>query len=212
MKHKRIFIVVAVVILLVCGVNFIFRKSAAQPKRSNQQAQAIPDFEVYRQMFHHHISMKQKADELDKQGKDGRRLREFYKRQANLTEDEARALEDIASDCEKQVAQQDAKAKQIIDKALAENGNGTLKQGQKKPAEPPEELRTLWNERNAIIMRSKYALQAAFGDGEFSRFEKYLKEDVAPKLSMSSSHPRSAPMGPRHGPKIPRYPIKPEEE
>ncbi|HEX3143574.1 MAG TPA: hypothetical protein VHQ64_06350 [Pyrinomonadaceae bacterium] len=172
MKKKRIVIVLAVVTLLLAGAAFKFRESSAQPKQTDQRAPAIPDFEVYRQMFHHHVTMKQKADELEKQGKDAKVLREFYKRQANLTEQEAQAFDDIASDCEKQVAQQDAKARAIVDKALAANGNGKLAAGQKPPA-PPEELRTLWNERNATIMRAKYALQAAFGDSEFSRFESY---------------------------------------
>jgi len=207
MKHIRIFIVVAVVILLVCGVNFIFRKSAAQPKRSNQQAQAaIPDFEVYRQIFHHHVTMKHQADELEKQGKSGKFLREFYKREAKLTDGEARDFDDIASDCERQVAQQDAKAKAIVKAALARNGNGKLEKGA-QPPEPPAELRALWDERNAIITRAKFALQAAYGDSEFTRFENYLKQDVVPHFSTPPPNLQSPTYkGPRHGPKITKYP------
>jgi hypothetical protein len=211
-KDIRIFIVVAVVILLVCGVNFIFRKSAAQPKRSNQQAQSIPDFEVYRQMFHHHITMKQKADDLEKQGKSGKFLREFYKREAKLTDGEARDFDDIASDCERLVARQDAKATAIIKAALAKNGNGKLEKGA-RPPEPPAELRALWDERNAIIMRAKYALQAAFGNSEFTRFENYLKQDVVPHFSTPPPNlPAPTFKGPRHGPKVTKYPPNLPEE
>jgi hypothetical protein len=181
-KHKRIFITVAVVALLFCGAAFKFRKSSAQPKQQNQQAYSIPDFEIYRMMFHHHVSMKQKADELEKQGKDGNFLREFYKRKAQLTDQEARNFDDIASDCERLVAQQDAKAKAIRDAALAANGNGKLEKGSTPPDHGPE-LRALWDERNAIITRAKYALQASFGDSEFTRFENYVKQDVVPRLS-----------------------------
>jgi len=182
-KLQRILIVVAVIVLLLVGAAFRFRKSAAQPKSPSQSVQAIPDFEVYRQLFHHHVIMKQKADELEKDGKSGRFLREFYKRQAKLTDEEARNFDDIASDCERLVAQQDAKAKAIIDKVLRKNGNGKLDKGV-QPPEPPAELHALWDERNAIITRAKYALQAAFGDTEFTRFENYVKQDVVPHISV----------------------------
>jgi hypothetical protein len=209
-KRKRI-IVVAVIVLLLAGTALKFRKSAAQPKQPIQQAQAIPDFEIYRQMFHHHVTMKQKADDLEKQGKDGKSFREFYKRQARLTDDEARTFDEIATDCEKQVAAQDAKAKAIRDAALAANGNGKLEKGS-RPPDPAPELRTLWNERNAIITRAQYALQAAFGDSEFARFENYVKQDVVPHLSLvPPSHPRPSPIRQPRGPKISRYPA-PEEE
>ena len=79
-------------------------------KLTPQQQQAIPEFEVYRMLFHHHVSMKKKADELEKQGKDAKFLREFYKRQANLKDEEARAFDEIATKCEEEIAKQDAKA------------------------------------------------------------------------------------------------------
>jgi hypothetical protein len=210
-KNKRPFIVVALLVLFACGAAFKYRQSAAQPKHNaqsepaSQPGQAIPDFEVYRQMFHHHVKLKQKADELEKEKKDGKYLRDFYKRTAKLTDDEARNFDEIASDCERLVAQKDAKATAIIKAALAKHGNGKLKEGE-APPEPPAELRTLWDERNAIIMRGKYALQSAFGDSEFTRFENYVKRDVVPHIS---TIPPSAPppfKGSRHTPKISKYP------
>ena len=156
--------------------------------------------------------MKKKADELERQGKDARFLREFYKRKANLSDDEARSFDEIASDCERLVAQQDAKAKAAIAAALAKNGNGKIEKGARAP-EPPPELHALWDERNAIIMRAKYALQASFGDSEFARFENYLKQDVVPHFSTPPPNSQPRPfMGPRHGPKISKYPITSPEE
>jgi hypothetical protein len=208
-NHKRTLIGLGVVAAIVVGLAFKFQESQGQQKQTALQSPslAIPEFEVYRQLFHHHVTMKQKADELEKEGKDAKFLREFYKRRAKLSDDEATAFDDIASDCERRVAQQDAKAKAIRDAALAENGNGKLSTKDARPADPPAELHTLWDERNAIIMRAKYALQAAFGDTEFARFENYLKQDVVPHFS--TPPPNSPPatfLGPRHGPKISKYP------
>jgi len=208
-EHKRIIIVVAAVALLVTGATFKFRKSAAQPKQVAQQA--IPDFEVYRQMFHHHVTMKQKADELEKQGKDGRSFREFYKRQARLTDDEAKSFDQIASDCERQVAAQDLKAKALRDAALAANGNGKLEKGS-RPPDPAPELRALWDERNAIITRAQYALRAAFGDNEFARFENYVRQNVVPHISpVPPRHPQPSSLRQQRGPKISHHAASEEE-
>ena len=142
MKNKRIIICLSAVLAIAVGVTFKYQKSQGRVKQIAQQPEAIPEFEVYRQLFHHHVTMKQKADELEKQGKDGKFLREFYKRRANLSDDQARALDDIASDCEQRVARQDAKAKAAVAAALAKNGNGKIEKGA-RPPEPPAELHAL---------------------------------------------------------------------
>ena len=202
MKSKRILIGLSVAALIAAGLGFEFQRPQGQAKQKPSQPQtqqAIPEFEVYRQMFHHHVTMKQKAEELEKQGKDGKFLREFYQRQANLNDDQARAFDEIASSCEKEIAQQDAKAKAIIDAALAKNGNGKLSKGS-RPPDPPGELRSLWDERNAIIMRHRYGLEAAFGGSEFKRLDDYIKKDVVPHITTEPpNHPRPLPMGPKHG-------------
>ena len=211
MKKKRTIIGLCIIAVIAAAVAFKFQKSQGREKPTPPQPQAIPEFEIYRQLFHHHVTMKQKAEELDKQGKDGKFLREFYKKQANLSDAQARAFDEIASSCEDEVARQDAKAKAIIDKALAKNGNGKLTRDA-RPPEPPSELRALWDERNAIIMRHRYGLEAAFGGSEFKRFADYVNKDVVPHLSPASpNHPRPTPMGPKHGPQVVTAPSpKPE--
>lgn len=204
MKHKRVIICLSVVVVIAAGLAFRFQRSQGQGKpaltqQQVQQAHPVPDYEVYRMLFHHHMMLKQKAAELEKQGQDGRFLREHYRREAKLTDDEAASFDAIAADCEQQVAKQDAKAKAIIDAAFAKNGNGKLAKGA-KPPEPPAELRTLWDERNAIITRAETALQAAFGSSEFARFESYVKRDVVPHVSTSPSQPRPPSMRPKRGP------------
>ena len=213
MKHKRIIICLSVVVAIAAGVTFKYQKSQSRAKETPQQQQAIPEFEVYRMLFHHHVSMKKKADELEKQGKDAKFLREFYKREAKLTDDQARAFDEIATKCEEEVAKQDAKAKAIVDKALAKNGNGKLTKRGQPPDAPPPELRSLWDERNAIIMKHRYGLEAAFGGSEFKRFADYVNQDVVPHFSTPPPNAQPRPfMGPRHGPKISKYPTTSPEE
>ena len=124
--------------------------------------------------------MKKKADDLEKLGHDGKFLRRFYQREAKLNDEQARVSDKIASSCEGEVAKQDAKAGAVIDEALARNGNGKLPQGTRSP-EPPAELKNLWDERNAIILRAKDHLQSAFGAQEFKRFEGFASSHTPPK-------------------------------
>jgi hypothetical protein len=182
------------------GVSFKSQNSQGRQGQTPSQAQAIPDFEVYRMLFHHHATMKRQADELEKQGRDGSFLREFYRREAGLNDYEARKFDEIASRCEERVAAQDAKAKAIVDADLARSGGGKLADGA-RPPEPPPELRALWDERNATILRARDELQSAFGGGEFARFEGYVKRDVVPHLVATPGNPRPTPMGPRHTPR-----------
>jgi len=202
LKNNRILLLgFSIAGLVIAGLGFNFQGQKKQLKEAAPQAQAIPEFEIYRQLFHHHMAMRKKADELEKEGKNGRFLRKFYQEQARLTDDEARAFDEIASRCEQEVAKQDAKAKAIIDRLRARNGNGKLTKDDSPPVPPPE-LRSLWDERNAIVTRAKYALQAAFGDSEFARFENYVNHDVVPQFVVAPNHPRPTPMGPKHGPQV----------
>lgn len=198
MNKKRMLITLCVVVL-ACGTlafSWQAQQATSNNKSAPQQAKSIPDYAVYRQMFHHHIALKEKAQELEGQGKSGKSLRSFYQREANLNDDEARAFDEIASKCEQDVAQQDAKAKAIIDTGLARYPGGKVPQGEKMP-EAPAELKALWEERNAIILRARDHLRAAFGEREFQRFEEFVQRNVTPHVTsepISRQRPAS-PMG-----------------
>ena len=199
MKKKRLLIALCIAAGIATGLAFKFQQTQGQKKRGQQPVQSIPDYEVYHQLFHHHVSMKKKATDLEKLGNDGKFLRGFYQREAKLNDEQARMFDEIASSCDEEVAKQDAKAGAIIDEALAKNGNGNLPKGT-SPPEPPAELKNLWDERNAIILRAKDRLQAAFGDQEFKRFEGFVKNNVEAQMTSEPGNRQrpAVPMGPRH--------------
>ena len=206
MKKQRALVCLLAAVALTTGLAFKFQSSEAQ-KQNGQTAQSIPDYEVYHQLFHHHVAMKKKAGELEKLGNDGKFLRGFYQREAKLSNEEARVFDDIASSCDEEVAKQDTKAAAIIDEALARNGEGKLAEGT-SPPEPPAELKTLWDQRNAIILRARERLQFAFGAQEFERFERFVKSNVEPRITSTPANRQrpSTPMGPRHQPHLESHP------
>lgn len=198
---------VAIALLLVGGVTtglaFKFRSTAEPNSQKGHNRPEIPDQEVYFQVFHHHVAMKKKAEELEKLGNDGKFLREYYKRNANLNTEQSKQFDEVASSCDEAVATCDAKAQAIIDRALRENGNGKLAKGTDPPVAPPE-LQTLWNERSQIILSARDRLHTALGHQEFQRFDQFVRKHVSEHMTIEPAK-RERPntrIGPSHNPHV----------
>src|SRR5205085_1056199 len=141
---------------------------------ANNVSPDIPEHVIYRQIFHQVVAFNEYADQLESQGKDSSSVRTIYKRQAELTDEQALILGRIAAECERDVKQQDLKAKVIIDAYKAQYPDGRVPDGQ-SPAPPSPELASMQAERNAIILRARDRLRASLGEEEFSRFESFVK-------------------------------------
>lgn len=153
----------------------------------------IPETVVYRQLFRHLEFLKQKADEKDAKGEDGGPLRSYYKRQAKLSDRQARDLEEIAAECNREVEKLDKKAKKLTDDFRAKNPGGKLAEGE-LPPQPPAELGLLWAERNNVITQAKEKLRAAFGEQEFQRFNEHVKRGIVPNIKPVKLNPSTVKM------------------
>ena len=142
---------------------------------------SIPQFAVYRQLFHHYAALKAKADEMERQGKRGADLRSFYKRQARLEEKQDMILDRIASRVDAEVAKLDKQARKIINDERAKHPLGKIPEGQ-TPPQPPAELRELAAQRTQIILQGKKELADAFGGPEFKRFDEFVQEHIAKRM------------------------------
>src|SRR6185503_18081266 len=112
---------------------------------------------------------------------DGSKFRDFYKQIAQLNNKQSQELEAIAEDCEREVSLQDDKAKKVIDAFRALHPDGQLAQGETLPP-PPDEIKTLQEERNAIILRAKERLSKAFGKEDFQNFDLFVQRSIASKI------------------------------
>src|SRR5260370_33590454 len=146
-------------------------------KASNPQASVVPEFVPYMLLFDHHNYNLQKAAELEQQGKDGTRFRLMLKQRAGLSDDQALIFDRVTSDCEQELALQDAKASVVIADFRARFPAGKLPEGVTLPPPPPE-LTKMQEERNAIILRSRDRLQAAFREQDFTRFDSLVQSQV----------------------------------
>lgn len=154
---------------------------SATPRLSN-----VPDYVIYRQVFHHLMALKDHAAAIEHQGGDGRALRSYYQDKAGLKGDQATALDQIAADCERDVAKLDAQAQKIIDASRARYKDGKVPAGQKLPPPPPE-LHKLQEERITAIMTARDRLRTALGAQGFQQFDDFVKLDVAPRINPAQS-------------------------
>ncbi len=95
-------------------------------------------------------------------------------REANLTQEQARVLSEIASACMQEVQQKDERARVISGAFRAQFPGGIVPSGVTLPPPPPQ-LRVVWEERNASILRARDRLRAAFGEQAFARFDNYAR-------------------------------------
>lgn len=84
------------------------------------------------------------------------------------------------------VAVKDKQAKEIIAAFSAQYPDGKLPDNMEL-LPPPVELGVLQQERDAIILEARDRLHAALGDNEFARFDKFVKEKVAPNVRLTGS-------------------------
>lgn len=143
------------------------------PNSASQQTSVVPDYVVYNSIFRKVVSLRNKTIELQSQGRIGQNRYFPLQRDAGLTESQASALEAIAFDCRKQVSHQDEKAKAIVNAFQSRFLGGRVPSGGSPP--PPPELKAMWEERNAMILRARDQLRLALGAEQFTRFDNYAK-------------------------------------
>jgi hypothetical protein len=165
-------------VLLVCA--FTVRRNTLTKAvhhdlslRDNSSQQNVPDHVVYNSLFRKVVRLREKTRQLQSQNTiDGRNYHPLQ-REAKLSEDQAATLESIAFACRQQVIEQDNKANAIIQAFQSRFPGGRVPKGGSPP--PPPELRALWGERMAIILRARDSLRAALGEEEFGRFDDFAK-------------------------------------
>lgn len=157
------------------------KQGSQQPAQQSVQPD-VPDEIAYRHLFRYVGKLKKQAEELEGRGKDATSYRTHFKRTANLSEFNARTLDNIATQYLSEVQVVDARARQVIESYRAQYPDGKVPKGE-TPAPPPSELKQLREQRDAITLRYRDSLRSNFGEEEFSNFNnKFVKKRIAPNI------------------------------
>lgn len=168
---------------------------------SNTQSRAIPDHLMYWHMFHHKVMLNQKAEEAERQGRNGAMFRTHYKNSAALSDREAEVLDRVAQETYGKVTAVDARAKKVIEELRAKGPDGTVKPGQSNP-EVPEVLKALQKERDGLVMGGVKQLQTELGPAGAGHFDQYVRANIAPRFKSLTTVDSPRNFDPRTDPRI----------
>jgi hypothetical protein len=135
----------------------------------------IPDHVVYWEVFHRVAVYAHRADAAQRQGQDRSNLRQLVRRRAGLDAEHGQMLEQIALQCERDVAATDAKARAIIDKFHADHPY-RLQNRSTPPPSAPSELKVLSQQRIDLILSGRERLRSALGEAAFVKFDQEQQE------------------------------------
>jgi hypothetical protein len=186
MNKRTILLLVSVLALTIVSIAWGRHRQVAassqEPAAGEQKGTPeVPDHIVYLHLFRHIAAFKKKAVEMARAGKDGSSFGRYFKRKLELSDTQAQTLDDIASDCDQELNQLDARAKTLIDLFKAQYPGGKVPHGE-LPKPPPAELRAMTEERNAIVLRYRDRLHGHLGDVAFNRLQSFVQRQVAPNI------------------------------
>ena len=180
---------------LVAGTLAVGRQVEPAPPRGRQRPPqrtgGMPDHVLYGMLLHHAHVFSRAAEKAELQGRhdSAHAYRNAFKNDAELSDEQSQLLSRIAAECEQALAEQDAKAKVIIDARRAHyQRTGTV-------LPPSEELKVMEAERAAIVLRYRDKLRAALGEQEWARFGEFARQRVAPTITLTPAggDPGAAP-------------------
>ena len=149
-------------------------------------------------VFRHLVALKGHAKDVERQGRNGAKLRSHYKEKINLKDEHASLLDKIAVESDREVAKLDAKAKKITDEFHARYPKGIVPAGEKLPP-PPAELKELQRQRDMSILRARHQLRTSLGEHGFKQIDDYIKLNFAPNVKPAPIRQRSLSGQPRSG-------------
>lgn len=178
---KKLIVIALCLIALLASVLLSSKRASSRdvqfnspsPRTSAQKDWTVPDYTVYDFVFRKVTRLREKTRELQAQGRIAQTPYFPLQREAGLNKAQAVALEEIAFACQQELTRQDEKAKIIISAFQAQFPGGRVPKDGNPPL--PPELKTMWEERNAMILRARDRLRTAFGEEAFARFDDYAK-------------------------------------
>lgn len=152
--------------------------AAALGTKESPSPSNAPEHVIYGQFFRHAKAIRERAKEVERQGRSGKALRSHYKEKIGLKDEHSRVLDKITDEYEAEVGRLDAQAKKLIDAAHARFPNGVVPPGATLPPPPPE-LKTLQRERDMTAMKARHKLRAVLGEHGFRQIDDYIKLNFA---------------------------------
>lgn len=196
MKAKKLLMVVIVLTAAATGaVTFGSRAQLAYQSFGLFSADAyeetpksrMPDHVLYDKLFRMVGSLKKKAESVqDITAEKADALSNYFKRRAQLSDEENQILLNTALEFMREAAPVDERARAAISEARR---NPLSNRGAAGELTPPLELIDLQEQRNALALLYRDRLKASLGEDAFARFDEFVESDFASGFQVISLSP-----------------------
>lgn len=161
----------------VLDENTVLDTKEFSPKRLSDNKFKIPEHMVYDQLFRLVVNFKRKAEQLKPTDDRGLWLGSYFEREASLSEEQARALNDIAEVFVAEISAVDSQARTAIERMRS---SVSVDQARLDPSalKPTEELKQLQKKREEIALSYLDRLRTSLGPDDFPAFEHYVENDL----------------------------------
>lgn len=159
-------------------------QTVRQRKELNPVAQAaeVPEYILYDQMFRLIVKFRKKAEEQEGKGEQALWFRDYFQKEANLSDGQTVILQDSALKFVAEVEVVDMQARVIV-----ENIRAKIPKGQpitdKKVLEPPVELKALQKKREELALHYRDQLREQLGGEQFQNIENYVHQELTRSIS-----------------------------
>jgi hypothetical protein len=177
---KRSLIVLAALLLVTGGVLLYGTRGDAQEPVSGVKEEskaAVPDKIVYGIFFRQSAAFKAKADDIAKDGGDGRSLRNHFARIAALDDTQSELLDGVVADYIREAGIISARQKAMVDAFQTQYPGGQIPNGEAR--ERPQSFHELSLEREHLYLRMRDQLQNVLGVDSFARLDTALRSKIA---------------------------------
>jgi hypothetical protein len=181
-------------VLFAIGIVFLTTGVLAQ----NPSAK-LPEYRRYYFVFRQIALLEQKAVAAEKRGDDGSGYRLHYQKFASLDDREMSQLNQIASDCLRDLAPLDDRVKELIAEARAKVQANKFAPGVSSPTLSAT-VKQIEASRDQIIRQAYARLLAAFGEAEFKRFGEMIDKSMHVKEMGVGASERGASESPTFAP------------
>jgi hypothetical protein len=177
---KRSWIILAALVLVSgAGLLYVTRGDAQEPVSGvkEEPKPAVPDKIVYGIFFRQAAAFKAKADDIAKDGGDGRSLRNHFARIAALDDRQSELLDGVVADYIREANVTSARQKAMVDAFHARYPGGQIPNGETR--ERAQSFQELNLERESLYLRMRDQLQSVLGAETFARLDTALRIKIA---------------------------------
>ena len=177
---KRSLIILAALVLVSGGVLLYGTRGDAQEPVSGVKEEPkvqVPDKVVYGIFFRQSAAFKAKADDIAKDGGDGRSLRTHFARMASLDDVQSELMDRVVADYIREAGLIDVRQKAMAEAARAKYPDGYVPNGADR--ERPASYRGFALEREQLYLRMRDQLQNVLGAETFARLDKAMRDKIA---------------------------------